>query len=138
MALVTVVPAAEGPRHPCLQCGACCAHFRVSFYWAEADDASPGGVPAVLTRPLTPHLRAMRGTDQAQPRCVALRGEVGVSTLCDIHPLRSSTCRDFEASYERGHANPHCDAARARWCLPPLGPQDWQDPDYEPPQPIAA
>ena len=24
--------------NPCVTCGACCAHFRVSFYWAEADD----------------------------------------------------------------------------------------------------
>ena len=23
--------------HPCLTCGACCAHFRVSFHWSEAD-----------------------------------------------------------------------------------------------------
>ncbi|THB82127.1 YkgJ family cysteine cluster protein, partial [Pantoea allii] len=21
--------------NPCVSCGACCAHFRVSFYWAE-------------------------------------------------------------------------------------------------------
>ncbi|MEG6657786.1 YkgJ family cysteine cluster protein, partial [Pseudomonas aeruginosa] len=21
--------------NPCLTCGACCAHFRVSFYWGE-------------------------------------------------------------------------------------------------------
>ncbi|HBP8873638.1 TPA: YkgJ family cysteine cluster protein, partial [Escherichia coli] len=25
--------------NPCMRCGACCAFFRVSFYWAEADDA---------------------------------------------------------------------------------------------------
>ncbi|WP_142908916.1 CxxCxxCC domain-containing protein, partial [Klebsiella pneumoniae] len=23
--------------NPCMTCGACCAFFRVSFYWAEAD-----------------------------------------------------------------------------------------------------
>ena len=33
----------------CQPCGACCAHFRVSFYWAEADDAPGGFVPAALT-----------------------------------------------------------------------------------------
>ncbi|MBR7358785.1 YkgJ family cysteine cluster protein, partial [Klebsiella pneumoniae] len=22
--------------NPCMTCGACCAYFRVSFYWAEA------------------------------------------------------------------------------------------------------
>lgn len=138
MARVTEIPAADVPRHPCLQCGACCAHFRVSFYWAEADDASQAGVPSALTRPVSRHLRAMLGTDQAQPRCIALKGEVGVSTQCDIYPLRSSTCRDFEASYEYGRPNPHCDSARTRWGLAPLAPQDWENPDCEPPQPIAA
>ncbi|MLR39642.1 YkgJ family cysteine cluster protein, partial [Salmonella enterica subsp. enterica] len=23
--------------NPCMTCGACCAYFRVSFYWAEGD-----------------------------------------------------------------------------------------------------
>ena len=31
-----------------MTCGACCAFFRVSFYWAEGDDAN-GTVPASLT-----------------------------------------------------------------------------------------
>ncbi|MGB7648286.1 MAG: YkgJ family cysteine cluster protein, partial [Pseudomonas fluorescens] len=26
---------------PCLSCGACCSHFRVSFFWGEC--ASSGG-----------------------------------------------------------------------------------------------
>ncbi|MGN2398423.1 YkgJ family cysteine cluster protein, partial [Klebsiella quasipneumoniae] len=46
--------------NPCMTCGACCAYFRVSFYWAEADDAG-GLVPAALTEPLTPFLRCMSG-----------------------------------------------------------------------------
>ncbi|EKJ0223351.1 YkgJ family cysteine cluster protein, partial [Escherichia coli] len=25
--------------NPCMACGACCAFFRVSFYWAKVDDA---------------------------------------------------------------------------------------------------
>ena len=24
--------------NPCVSCGACCGYFRVSFYWAEAED----------------------------------------------------------------------------------------------------
>lgn len=39
--------------NPCMTCGACCAYFRVSFYWAEGDDAS-GRVPASLTESITP------------------------------------------------------------------------------------
>jgi Fe-S-cluster containining protein len=26
---------AVAPGNPCLSCGACCASFRVSFYWRE-------------------------------------------------------------------------------------------------------
>ncbi len=51
--------------NPCMTCGACCAYFRVSFYWAEADDAG-GLVPSALTEPLTPFLRCMSGTNQRQ------------------------------------------------------------------------
>ncbi|ENO4720751.1 YkgJ family cysteine cluster protein, partial [Escherichia coli] len=39
--------------NPCMTCGACCAFFRVSFYWAEADDAG-GNVPVSLTEQISP------------------------------------------------------------------------------------
>jgi Fe-S-cluster containining protein len=115
--------------NPCIRCGACCAHFRASFYWAEADDASPGGVPVALTEKLTPHLRVMKGTNQPAPRCVALLGEIGQSVRCTIHPQRSTVCRDFDASWSNGEPNPRCDAARARHGLPPLTPDDWISPE---------
>ncbi len=59
--------------NPCMTCGACCAFFRVSFYWAEADYAG-GNVPASLTEQISPFHRCMRGTNQKNPRCVALTG----------------------------------------------------------------
>ena len=59
--------------NPCLRCGACCAHFRVSFYWAEADPSRGGTVPADLAEDLTPVLSCMKGTNQARPRCAARR-----------------------------------------------------------------
>ncbi|MCH9829413.1 MAG: YkgJ family cysteine cluster protein [Gammaproteobacteria bacterium] len=114
--------------NPCLSCGACCAHFRASFYWAEGDDATPDGVPVGLTDQLTPHLRVMKGTDQPGPRCCALLGDIGQSVRCTIHPRRSSVCREFVPSWEDGQHNPRCDSARARWSLPPLMPEDWIDP----------
>ena len=73
---------------PCTDCGACCATYRVSFYWAEADDATPNGVPVAMTRKLTPHLRVMRGTEGKRPRCVALMGTIGDAVRCTIHPRR--------------------------------------------------
>jgi Predicted Fe-S-cluster oxidoreductase len=115
--------------NPCLSCGACCAYFRASFYWAEGDDATPGGVPVALTEKLTPHLRVMQGTDRRPPRCVALLGDIGSAVRCSIHPQRSSVCRDFVPSWEDGSHNPRCDQARAVWGLSPLTPEDWRDPD---------
>jgi len=118
----------ENRTHPCLRCGACCAHYRASFYWAEADDSTPGGVPVELTSKLTPYLRVMRGTDQPNPRCIALEGVIGQSAYCRIHPQRSSICRDFLPSFEDGTHNPRCDEARAVHDLPALTPADWQNP----------
>lgn len=105
--------------NPCMNCGACCAFFRVSFYWAEADDAG-GPVPVQLTEPLTPFLRCMGGTNQKASRCVALQGEPGERVACTIYEHRPSPCRSFKMSGENGEPNEACDRARARYGLPPL------------------
>ncbi|MBI1422460.1 MAG: YkgJ family cysteine cluster protein [Gammaproteobacteria bacterium] len=112
--------------NPCLRCGACCAYYRASFYWSEADDAPGGSVPAAMTIQVTPMERAMRGTDRSQPRCCALQGEIGQEVSCTIYPLRASPCRDFPHSWADGQPNPRCDAARRHWGLPPLLPDDLQ------------
>ena len=62
--------------NPCITCGACCAFFRASFYWSEADPAGGGLTPPELTTKLTPHHAVMLGTDKVPPRCVALRGHI--------------------------------------------------------------
>lgn len=116
--------------HPCLTCGACCAYFRVSFHWSEADPDLGGTVPIALTEPLRQHERVMRGTSQAQPRCVALDAEIGVYSRCSIHPVRPSVCRAVPASWdpdEGAHAQPsaQCDKARIAHGLAPLTPADW-------------
>jgi Fe-S-cluster containining protein len=95
----------------CVACGACCATFRVSFYWAETDAHPEGFVPKDLTYPLTPHLSCMQGTEKSPVRCVALEGEIGKSVGCRIYPNRSSTCREFEAGSEE------CNRARAKYGL---------------------
>ena len=38
---------------PCTRCGACCAAFRVDFHRSELASATPGGVPAAFTVPVT-------------------------------------------------------------------------------------
>ncbi|AKC86600.1 YkgJ family cysteine cluster protein [Pseudoxanthomonas suwonensis] len=111
--------------HPCLSCGACCAHFRVSFHWSETDPALGGPVPVALTEPLRTHERAMRGTSQARPRCIALDAQIGRYSRCTIHPQRPSACRDVEAAWESGRPSPQCDRARVAHGLPPLTMDAW-------------
>lgn len=108
--------------NPCITCGACCAHFRVSFYWAEADDAG-GMVPAELTEPLSLLMRNMRGTNTREPRCVALQGKIGGCVSCGIYQQRPSPCREFAMSGEDGVLNEACDRARGRYGLPALLPE---------------
>lgn len=107
--------------NPCLNCGACCAHFRVSFYWGECRSAG-GSVPDDLVVQVGPYHAAMRGTEAKPVRCVGLLGEVGCGVRCTVYEHRSSTCREFEASWVDGQHNPNCDAARAAYGLPPLTP----------------
>lgn len=79
-------------------------------------------VPDDLVVQVSPHLVAMRGTDSRPVRCVGLLGKVGCGMRCTLYAQRSSTCREFEASWHNGEANPYCDAARAAYGLPPLTP----------------
>ncbi|MEW5733758.1 MAG: YkgJ family cysteine cluster protein [Thermodesulfobacteriota bacterium] len=114
--------------NPCLSCGACCAHFRASFYWAESDDATENGVPAELCDKLNDFFLVMKGTNQKDPWCTALLGIIGKSVCCSIYERRSTVCREFVPSFEHGERNPRCDAARNKWGLEPLTPDHWLDP----------
>jgi hypothetical protein len=112
--------------NPCLSCGACCCHYRVSFYWREADDDTPGGVPVGMTEDFNDMRRMMRGTNDRAPRCVALEGEIGGLAPCAIYERRPSVCREFPASYSDGRHNERCDKARIKYGLPPVSPADWE------------
>ncbi len=106
-------------ENPCINCGACCAYYRASFYWAEIDEAS-GTVPTNLTQQISPFMRAMKGTLAQPPRCVALSGEIGKNVACTIYEKRSSTCQEFPVSWENGIHNERCDKARIAHGLEPL------------------
>lgn len=103
------------PAFDCQRCGACCASFRVSFYWTEAQgehDPQSQGVPAALTEPVSPHLLCMQGTHARQPHCAALQGRVGQSVGCTIYTQRPSPCREVMPG------DAQCLKARARHGLP--------------------
>jgi len=103
----------------CLSCGACCAAFRVSFYWAEGDDNAAGGVPVHLTVQVNAFRRAMRRANGQDLRCIALRGTPGRKVRCAIYERRPSVCRNFEPCWKAGVDNPLCDKARAVFGLGP-------------------
>ncbi len=114
--------------NPCVACGACCAHYRVSFYWTEAEPFLGGTVPSALTAKLDPHRLVMAGTQARPARCVALEGVVGRGTACRIYPDRPSPCRDLQPSWAEGAPNDQCDRARLAHGLPPLTADDFVDP----------
>ncbi len=93
----------------CLSCGACCTFFRVSFYWAEAEQ-----MPADYVEHLTPVYSCMKGTNQATPRCIALQGEVGKSVSCGMYEQRSSSCKEVQI------ADHQCNKARIAHGMIPL------------------
>lgn len=114
--------------NPCLDCGACCGYFRVSFFWGECQ-SSGGVVPDDLVVQITPSRVAMIGTDAKPCRCISLNGEIGKQVGCSIYANRSTPCREFEASWVDGVHNPSCDAARAAYGLPPLEANEPHWPD---------
>ncbi|MEY4750030.1 MAG: hypothetical protein RIQ60_2244 [Pseudomonadota bacterium] len=105
---------APAASSPCQTCGACCAQFRVSFGWREADDALGGWVPVALTQRVDAQRRAMRGTLAKPVRCVALKGELGKTVSCGIYTQRPSACRKFDAWLADGTPDERCQLARER------------------------
>lgn len=102
--------ARTGPSpNPCLGCGACCATYRVSFYWAEGRH-----LPEALVEQLNDVMACMAGTNQPAPRCAALEGAVGCGVRCRIYAQRPSPCDELQPGEDR------CNRARARHGLPPL------------------
>lgn len=104
----TPSPASE---NPCLSCGACCAFFRVSFYWAEV---MARGMPEDLTEKVNNFIGCMAGTGSVPSRCIALSGTVGERVSCSIYHQRPAPCHSVQAGDEK------CNRARERHDLPPL------------------
>ncbi len=111
--------------NPCLTCGACCAYYRASLYWAETSEFTPEGVPSEFTKKLNDFFVVMKGTDKIPPRCVCLKGEIGRNVYCEIYENRSTPCREYEPSWYNNQYSPRCDEARIAWGLEPLLPDSW-------------
>jgi Fe-S-cluster containining protein len=118
--------------NPCIECGACCAFYRASFYWGESDLCTPNGVPSELLEKLNDFRFCMQGTQGSKPRCIALMGIIGKKVHCSIYERRASVCREFVHSWQEGTPNQECEKARALWGLPPLTPDIWRSPSNFP------
>lgn len=97
--------------NPCLSCGACCMTYRVSFYWAEADER---GLPSSMTERLTPHISCMAGTNASSPRCRALGAGDAGPMACGVYQQRPAPCREVQPGDDK------CQRARAHHGLAPL------------------
>ena len=95
----------------CKSCGACCAAYRVSFYWRDAEIL---GIPPHLTEPVNSLFVCMSGTNTPSPHCQALEGVVGQNVKCTIYSNRPSPCHEVEIGDEK------CQQARAKYGLPPV------------------
>lgn len=119
---IVFIDMADDERNPCLSCGACCNHFRVSFYQGELSTNLGGIVPAEMTVPITPFLACMKGTESGGGRCIALQGTPGQPGIgCAIYANRPTPCRQYPVWLEDGSPNPDCNRLRERIGLPPLG-----------------
>lgn len=108
-------------NNPCLSCGACCSHFRVSFYSGEIAGETEGTVPVELVTQVGPLRACMKGTELGGAPCIALRGQVGQPGVhCSIYELRPSPCRDYPIWMDDGSPNPDCQRLRAAIGLSPL------------------
>jgi Fe-S-cluster containining protein len=120
-------------ENPCVSCGACCAHFRVSFYCGEVAGEAGGYVPAEFVSQAGPLRACMKGTEHGGQRCTALRGELGQPGIhCIIYEHRPSPCREFDPWQEDGMPNPDCQRVRAGIGLPPLPPRTTTPDDLDP------
>lgn len=108
--------------NPCLHCGACCAHYRVSFYCGEIDTQPLGFVPNAMVSKVTPFIACMKGTESGGGRCAALTGTIGEEIGCSIYTNRPTTCREYPVWMADGTPNPACQTLRAKIGIAPLLP----------------
>ncbi|KAJ8135280.1 hypothetical protein OY671_011507, partial [Metschnikowia pulcherrima] len=110
--------------NPCSDCGACCSHFRVSFYIGESAGENGGQVPSDLVTQMSPSRACMKGTEMGGGRCVSSRGESGQPGIhCAIYENRPTPCREFDIWMPDGSPNPDCQRSRSASGSPAVPPR---------------
>lgn len=102
--LTAAKTAAPPERKPldCQTCGACCVYSREWPRFTLETDAELDLIPEAFVN------EALSGMRCDGDRCLALLGEVGVSTTCTIYAVRPLVCRACEQGDDA------CEMARAR------------------------
>ena len=63
-------------------------------------------MPEHYTEPVTSLYSCMVGTNQQNPRCIALQGKIGEQVSCGMYEQRSSSCKEVRI------ADDQCNKAR--------------------------
>ncbi len=58
-------------------------------------------MPENYTEPVTAVYSCMAGTNQKNPRCIALEGSIGEQVSCGMYQLRSSSCKEVQIADEQ-------------------------------------
>jgi hypothetical protein len=108
----------DSADNPCFNCGLCCNHFRISFYFGELDTQPMGFVPNSMISKVNDFLVCMKGTEAGE-RCTALIGTLGQEGIkCGIYSNRPSPCREYEVWDDNGIPNKKCNELRAKAGIP--------------------
>ena len=85
--ITKAAPVDGGDVPSCQSCGACCAYSREWPRFTLEEDADLARIPAAFVDDGLGRMRCQGD------RCVALSGEVGVTTACPIYYVRHQVCR---------------------------------------------
>ena len=58
-------------------------------------------MPEEAVEAITPVYSCMKGTNQKNPRCIALEGSIGEQVSCGMYQLRSSSCKEVQIADEQ-------------------------------------
>jgi len=102
----------------CLNCGACCAYFKIHFPAKERKE-NGGFVPINTSMLYNKNLAYMNGAGKFKGKCIGLTGDIGHAVSCSIYENRPTVCRDFQVILDDGRQNPRCMRARKHAGLTP-------------------
>lgn len=91
---------------PCIECGACCAYFKVGFKRANNQQVPWQTIKIVRGESF------MEGAEIFKGRCNQLTGDIGKHCLCSIYENRPDVCDLFSVWLPNGKQNPRCIKAR--------------------------